>query len=64
MIISVSVPLWGSFNLTVRYLFGENNYCQGRVSVPLWGSFNLTQGFTDEQLEVFKFPSPNGDHLI
>ena len=65
MILKVSVPIWGLFNLTSS-LTPQQSGERGSVSVPIWGLFNLTAYdtyFYSLRYED-KFPSPSGDYLI
>ena len=43
---SVSVPIWGLFNLTTSKLDRASQTMKGfKVSVPIWGLFNLTLAY-------------------
>ena len=39
---SISVPIWGLFNLTNSHKKEVHNMNKVEISVPIWGLFNLT----------------------
>ena len=64
LIVRVSVPIRGLFNLTIKYK-DTIDKDKASVSVPIRGLFNLTTKSNAYEYSKRKwFPSPSGDYLI